>query len=194
MVELSDFQAATATISTAELGGRTGEDTGATITYQANSGFELRWWFISGPRDVPTQVRQLDSEELATLLDKLNELLKSPPSTIDVEALEVFRNLVERQVVAAPGTILADVTFGQVTEEIFGGKITFTGHIGLGVDVVGTIHMAAGIVTWEHHVVPLPPGPASPLTPSEREVLKTKLEAWLRDNPGGAWKAILAAL
>jgi len=188
---LKDFQIGKAAISSAELSGRLGTDEGATISYREGHGFELIWWFAPDPNGPPSHVRQLDNEDLRILLDRIKYVLANPPATVDVSALEAFSDIIEG-VVGAGTNLFSNVRFGQAVAEIFGGEKTVIGFLGFGVDVVGTIHDANGMVTWEHHVVPLPPGQLRPLSASERDSLKAALTDWLKDNHVSGWPEILA--
>lgn len=193
-MELTDFHPATATIKTEDVSGRIGDDVSATVSYQEGRGFTLTWGIVAGPKGPPIETRQLTDADLVELLAKIKAAVAEPPATIELSALEAFQAIVERNVEDGASVLFRSVRFGQAMEEVFGGTVTVTGHVSFGIDVVGTIHEAGGQVTWEHHIVPLPPGPSLSLTTGERDALKKALGAWLEANPDGAWQVILEAL
>jgi hypothetical protein len=191
---LVDFHVGQASIAFAELSGHLGVDEGAIVSYHETQGFELTWWFAPDPQGPPTRTRQLNDEDLQALQNDINATLANPPANLDVTALKAFGELVENTLGAGPD-LFAEVRFGQTVEEIFGGTRTIIGHIGLGVDVAGTIHdHTGGMITWEHHIVPLPPGPFRALTAHERTSLKDALTTWLETNSDSGWQQILADL
>lgn len=188
---LAGFTPATAVVNSAEVSGRIGVDVEATVSYQSGTGFELiRRLVPSGP---PTTISPLDDEDLRTLLGEIQAALRSPSPGLDTKALEAFSDIIEGAL-SAPPDPFANARFGSATETVFGGTITIIGVIGLGVDVVATIHDVGGSITWEHHPVPRPPGPYRPLTSSERDGLTAALSAWLENNPNPAWQQILSDL
>jgi hypothetical protein len=190
-ISVADFTPATAAVNSAEIRGRIGVDIDATISYQATDGFELIWRLVpSGP---PTMIRPLDDEDLRTLLAEIQAALANPAAGLDTKALEAFADLIEGAL-SAPPDLFAQARFGSATEEVFGGTVTVIGLIGLGVDVVATIHDTNGVITWEHHPLPSQPGPFRRLTTSEQDGLTAALSAWLEGNPNAAWGRILRDL
>jgi hypothetical protein len=190
---LAEFHPGKAVISSAQLIGRIGVDVEATVTYDTTQGFELIWQLVVDPHGPPTVVRPLNDDDLRTLLGEIKTALANPPDGLETKALESFGDIIEETFNSEPAGFGA-VRFGSAVEEVFGGTITVIGHLGLGIDVVATVHDAGGDITWERHVVPRPPGPFRPLTHAERDALTAALSAWLESNPNGAWQRVLSDL
>jgi hypothetical protein len=190
---LAGFTPATAAVNSAELHGRIGVDVVATVSYQAPTGFELMWQLASDPSGPPTMTHPLDDADLRALLGEIRTALGNPAPGLDTKALEAFSDIVE-DALSAPPDPFAQARFGPAVEDIFGGTVTVVGQVGLGVDVAATIHDSAGTITWEHHVLPRPPGPLRPLNDKERDGLTAALSAYLEGNPNASWQRILRDL
>jgi hypothetical protein len=186
---LAGFTPATASVMSAEISGRIGVDVEATISYSSTAGFELIQRLV--PAGPPTMIRPLGEHDLRTLLGEIQTALANPTAALDTKALEAFGDIIEGAL-STPPDVFAEAEFGSATEQIFGGTVTVVGLLGIGVDVVATIHDTNGSITWERHVVPRPPGPFVPLTDHERDGLTAALSAWLEANPNNpAWKRVL---
>jgi hypothetical protein len=186
---LAGFTPAIASVISAEVSGRTAVDVEATISYRETTGFELIQRLV--PAGPPTMISPLNDRDLRTLLGEIQTALGNPIAGLDTKALEAFADTIEGAR-ATPPDLFAQARFGSATEQIFGGTVTVVGLVGIGVDVAATIHDTEGLVTWEHHVVPRPPGAFVPLTDHERDGLTAALSAWLEANPENpAWERIL---
>jgi hypothetical protein len=64
------------------------------------------------------------------------------------------------------------------------------GHVGLGIDVVGTVRDMAGDLMLESHIGPRGHGPYRPLSPADQESLVAALERASGLDP--LWKQIAA--
>jgi len=189
-LSVAGFTPATATVNSAEISGRIGVDIEATISYDSTKGFELIWQLVVDQSGPPTMTRPLNDADLRTLLGEIHTALANPSAGLDTKALEAFADIVEGAL-SVPPDPFAQARFGTAVEEIFGGTVTVIGQLGIGVDTVATIHDTAGVITWEHHPVPRPPGPFHPLTANERDGLTAALSAWVEGNPNSAWQTIL---
>jgi hypothetical protein len=186
---LARFKPATASVISAELSGKAGVDIEATISYSSTTGFELIQRLV--PAGPPTMIRPLNDHDLRTLLGEIQTALANPTAGLDTKALEAFGDIIEGAL-STPPDLFAQARFGSATEQIFGGTVSVVGLLGIGVDVAATIHDTGGLITWEHHVVPRPPGAFVPLTDHERDGLTAALSAWLEANPNNhAWERIL---
>jgi hypothetical protein len=180
---------ATASVISAEINGKAGVDIESTISYGSTTGFQLIQRLV--PAGPPTMIRPLSDHDLRTLLGEIQTALATPPDGLDTKALEAFEDVIEGAL-STPPDRFAQARFGSATEQIFGGTVTVIGLVGIGVDVAATIHDTGGLITWEHHVVPRPPGAFVPLTAHDRDGLTAALSAWLEANPNNpAWKRIL---
>jgi hypothetical protein len=113
---------------------------------------------------------------MRALLPSLEDELQHPPPGLDVFALTTFVHLLSQAVCESPSTRFDGARFGNITRDAGGGLV---GHVGLGVDVVGTIHDACGFVTFEQHPVPLQPGAFRPLSSADRASLAAALEKFI---------------
>jgi len=186
---LAGFTPATASVISAEISGKVGVDVEATISYSSTTGFELIERLV--PAGPPATIRPLNDDDLRTLLGEIQAALANPTAGLDIKALEAFGDIIEGAL-STPPDLFAQARFGSATEQIFGGTLTVIGLLGIGIDVAATIHDTGGLITWEHHVIPRPPGAFVPLTDHERDGLTAALSAWLEANPNNpAWERVL---
>lgn len=153
--------------------------------------FTRRFQVVGGPS--PALVVVLDAAARRTLLDDLLTQLGSSPAGSDTQDLRTFAELLEDSLVANPSHRFDHARFGTVTHDESRG--VYFGHLGLGIDVVGTIRDDHGVLAFEQHIVPAQPGPFLALLPADTASLAAALTAYLRDNPGAdqVWKQILDA-
>jgi len=184
---LTQFTAARAEVLQMTISGRLGIDQVAKILYElSNTGGRF---FIDvhtvAPITPAPLYRELSQEELQTLLATLQAEEQHPPSGLDETELDTFIHLLSQAVATQPSTRFNFIRFGEVVRDASGAIV---GHVGLGVDVVGTIHDANGDVTFEQHVVMLPPGPFQQLSAADKASLAAALDAYIakahpRANP-----------
>ncbi len=140
-----------------------------------------------GPRD-------LTDDEMRALLASLQQELKDPTVSVDVVALETFVGLLTRALRHHPSTRFDHVRFAEVVEDPSGAIV---GHMGIGIDMVGTVHDARRVITFEQHVVPGPPGEFRRLSGPDRASLAAALRTFIgsADPPASPlWQRILEDL
>ena len=164
----------------------TGVDEIEEIDYENGGRFTRRVHVVGGPS--PGVIEVLDDQALARLLADLRAELKNPPSGADRVGLEVFTDLIEGALATEPVSMRFDTArFGDVTKDET--RHILYGHLALGVDVVGTVRDMDYELTFEQHVVVLPPGAYRPLSPADRHSLAKALEARPPADP--LWQEIL---
>ena len=129
----------------------------------------------------------LDDQARRDLLSQLQTQLAAPPGGTDVEALEVFVDLLEASLQTPPSHRFDIARFGPVTLVEATGSVF--GHLVLGVDMAGTIHDQGHRLYFEQHLVVLQPGPFRSLSAADRASLANALRA---NPPADAlWHQIL---
>lgn len=184
---LSLFTALHAEVLQMTLSGKLGIDQVAKILYElSNTGghFFIDVYTLAPVTPAPLY-RELSQDEMQTLLATLQAEEQNPPAGLDVAVLETFIHLLSLAVGNQTSTRFNYVRFGEIAKDASGAIV---GHLGLGVDVVGTIHDANCDITFEQHVVMLPPGPFRHLSAAERASLADSLDAFIasaqpRANP-----------
>lgn len=141
---------------------------------------------VGGPSSQALLV--LDDQARRDLLAELQAQVAWPPSGTDVEAIDVFVDLMEASLQAPPSHRFDSAHFGAITHDESTG--TLFGHMGLGVDMAGTVHDHARELTFEQHVVVLPPGPFRSLSDADRASLAAALRARPPADP--LWQQIPA--
>ncbi len=162
------------------------------IDYGAGGEFTQQIQTVGGPSF--DHIVVLNDQERQQLMADLELELKSPPAGTDTVGLEVFVALLKDSLRSAPppSNRFANARFGDVTRDESRG-ILF-GHLGLGVDVTGTVRAARHVLTFEQHVVMLPPGQFRALSAADRASLAAALTAALPSltPPADAlWREIL---
>ncbi|MBV9141744.1 MAG: hypothetical protein JO115_12640 [Pseudonocardiales bacterium] len=141
------------------------------ITYEDGE-FTLR--FAPGRPGVvvPAIVEVLNPRQLSALLDALQDELDHPPADhdLDLAALRAFVDVLTKKVGAEASNRFERARFAGISKDAGGGIV---GHLGLGIDTAGTVHDAAGQITFSFQVIPRPPGrsvrcPQRTLIPSPR--------------------------
>jgi hypothetical protein len=141
---------------------------------------------------VPTIVEVLDRRQLSALLDALQDEVDHPPTDhdqdevdhsptvhdLDLAALRAFVEVLARKVGTAASNRFERARFASVSKDAGGGIV---GHLGLGIDTAGTVHDAAGRVTFSFQVIPRPPGPFLPLSVADRDSLAPQVDPLWRD-------------
>ena len=178
----SQFTPAQATLPGMTLTGRLGIDQVAVISYDPNNAqgnFTLTV-HLAGQVE-PHHIAVLTQSMMQDLLDNLQEEALNPPSGLDTTLLQTFIYLLTQALNVQPSTRFTMARFGDITADASG---TITGHIGLGVDVVGTVQVANGVITYEQHIVPMQPGPFQPLSPADAASLTAALATYISSaNP-----------
>ena len=174
----SQFTAVDAEVLQMTLTGRQGIDQVAKILYELSTTGGR--FFIDvhpiAPITPAPLYRELSLEEMQALLATLRAEEQNPPSGLDVPALRAFIDLLCQAVDNQPSTRFNYIRFGGIVRDT---SSAIVGHVGLGVDVVGTIHDANGDVTFEQHVVMLPPGPFRQLSAADKASLAAALDAYI---------------
>lgn len=115
--------------------------------------FARRLHIVGGPDIGP--ITLLDVPARTELLAELEAEIGDAPPGGDVAGLRVFAELLRLSLEERSSGRFASARFGQVDRDEGG---VLYGHLVIGVDVVGTVRDAAGLITYEQHVVMLPPG------------------------------------
>lgn len=141
---------------------------------------------------VPAIVEILGPRQLSALLDALQDEIDHPPADhdLDLAALRAFVEVLAHKLGAAASNRFEGARFAGISRDAGDGIV---GHFGLGIDTAGTVHDAAGKVTFSFHVIPLPPGPFSPLSPADLNSLAAALTACLDSTPDAdpLWRDLL---
>jgi len=184
---LTQFTAVHAEVLQMTISGRLGIDQVAKILYElSNTGGRF---FIDvhtiGPITPAPLYRELSQEEMQTLLATLQAEEQDPPAGLDLTTLQTFIHLLSQAIGSQSSNRFNYISFGEVVRDT---SNAIVGHVGLGIDVVGTIHDAHCDVTFEQHVVMLPPGPFQHLSPADKASLAAAIEAFIskaqpRANP-----------
>jgi hypothetical protein len=175
---LTQFTAVRADVLQMTISGRLGIDQVAKILYElSNTGgrFFIDVHTIAPITPAPLY-RELSQEELQTLLATLQDEEQHPPAGLDLPALQTFIHLLSQAVGSQPSNRFNYISFGEVVRDT---SDAIVGHVGLGIDVVGTIHDANCDVTFEQHVVMLPPGPFQHLSAADKASLAAAIEAFI---------------
>ena len=138
--------------------------------------------------------RDLTDEEMRSLLGSLQHQLDNPPVSVDVVALETFVRLLSRALRFEPSTRFDHARFAAVAEDPSGALV---GHMGIGIDTVGTVHDTGRVITFEQHVVPGPPRQFRRLSGPDRASLAAALRIFTgsADPPASPlWRRILEDL
>jgi hypothetical protein len=161
------------------------------ITYEDGE-FTLR--FAAGRPGVvvPAIVEVLKPRQLSALLDPLQDELDHPPvdHDLDLAALRAFVDVLAKKVGAEASNRFERARFAEISKDAGGGIV---GHLGLGIDTAGTVHDAAGQITFSFQVIPRPPGPFRPLSPADLDSLAAALTTYLADTPQAdpLWRDLL---
>jgi hypothetical protein len=157
------------------------------IDTDAEGRFTRRLRVVNGPG--PGAIVVLDDARLRQLLGELRAEMAAPPSGIDVAGLEAFADLIEDALRCGPASHLFDgARFGTVSFDESRGILY--GHVGLGVDVIGTVRDQHHKLSFEQQLVVGPTGVYRPLSPADCASLAAALEA---NPPSDArWQEIRA--
>jgi hypothetical protein len=147
--------------------------------------FTHRFHVVVGPGPGPITV--LGDQQLRQLLADLRAELQAAPAGVDRAGLEVFIDLVEDALRDQPPSNRFDgARFGAVSKDET--RHILYGHLGIGIDVAGTVRDVNHQLSSEQHVVTRPPGPYRPLSPADRASLARALAANPPADP--LWKLI----
>jgi hypothetical protein len=179
--DFATFHATQAELSVTVIGRPRGPGSLIDIITYSEGQFTLR--FAPGkPGDVaPTIVEILNPRQLSALLDALQDELDHPTDPkLDLAALRAFVELLAHTVGTTASNRFEQARFAGISKDA-GGAIV--GHLGLGIDTAGTVHDAAGEITFSFHVIPRPPGPFRPLSPADLDSLAAALTTFLATTP-----------
>jgi hypothetical protein len=161
------------------------------ITYSEGE-FTLRFAPGTPGGVAPGVVEVLGPRQLSALLDALQDEVDHPPADhdLDLAALRAFVEVLAHKVGTAASNRFERARFASVSKDAGGGIV---GHLGLGIDTAGTVHDAAGRITFSFHVIPRPPGPFLPLSAADLDSLAAALTTLLDDTPQAdpLWRALL---
>jgi hypothetical protein len=190
---LASFHATQAEVLTMRVIGRPRGD-GNLIDVITYSDGEFTLSFAPGKSGggVPTIEEVLGPRQLSALLDALQDEVDHPPTAhdLDLAALRAFVEVLAHKVGAAASNRFERARFASISKDTGGGIV---GHLGLGIDTAGTVHDAAGRVTFSFQVIPRPPGPFLPLSPADFDSLAAALTTYLDDTPQAdpLWRDLL---
>ena len=182
-----------ATVDSIWLHGKLGNQGAMNILYEATPNGQGDFSVSSLGLLSNTLLIQATPEQKKTLLEALRAEEHNPPSGLDVPVLRAFIHLLAQSVEDQPSTRFANARFGEIVQDM-GGAIV--GHCTLGVDVVGTLHDTHGLVTFEQHVVPMPPGRFRHISTADRASLINALEDFIKVTPAASplWSQVLQDL
>jgi hypothetical protein len=147
--------------------------------------FTRRVRVVNGPG--PGVIVVLDAAALRKLLDELRAEVKAPPTGVDVAALEAFADLIEDALRTGPPSHRFDnARFGGVTKDESRGILY--GHVGIGVDVIGTVRDQHHRLSFEQQLAVGPAGVYRPLSPADSASLAQALAANPPSDP--LWQQI----
>lgn len=161
------------------------------ITYSEGQ-FALRYAPSKPGEAAPTIVEILNPRQLSALLDALQDELDHPPMDpeLDVTALRAFVGLLVHKLGTTASNRFEQARFAGISKDAAGAIV---GHLGLGIDTAGTVHDAAGSITFSFQVLPRPPGPFRPLSPADIDSLTAALTTYLDTTPhaDSLWRDLL---
>lgn len=179
--DFATFHATQAELSATVIGRLRGDSHLIDIITYSEGQFTLR--FAPGkPGDkVPTLVEILNPHQLSALLDALQDELDHPTDQkLDLAALRAFVELLAHTLGTTASNRFEQARFAGISKDAAG---VIVGHLGLGIDTAGTVHDAAGRITFSFQVVPRPPGPFRPLSPADLDSLAAALTIFLATTP-----------
>ncbi|HSV66525.1 MAG TPA: hypothetical protein VLJ59_11540 [Mycobacteriales bacterium] len=192
--DLASFQAAQAEVRSMRVTGRPGPDTIQIIDF-SDGIFTLGLQAARPGVVVPLILRILGPQELAALLDALQDQLDEPQPdpNLDLAALRAFVEVLTDKVGGGASNLFERARFADIGRDAAGAIVA---HLGIGIDTVGTIHDSGCAITFSQRAIPLPPGPFRPLSQAERDSLVAALTAFLDNNPGAdpLWRQLLTDL
>ena len=183
------FRIASVSVQAMKLTAGVGVDQVTEVTYTDGR-------FLSSTRVVTGPVgpqHELTGAELTALLASLRAASPHVGPTVDATVLTTFIHLVALAVLSEPSGRFDHARFGAIVKDTSGAIV---GHLGLGVDVVGTVHDAQGAITYEQHPVPFRPGPFQPLSTADRASLSAALKSYVTStqNADPLWSTLLSDL
>lgn len=156
------------------------------VAYENGGQFTRRLRVVGGVG--PQNVEVLQDDALQELLTTLKAELRDGAPGVDPVGLKVFIDLLEDALRTDPPSSRFDhAGFGTVAQDERG--ILF-GHLVLGVDVAGTVRDVGGSLSYEQHVVVMPPGTYRPLSAADLASLAGALSA--HPPADQLWQRILA--
>jgi hypothetical protein len=179
--DFATFHATQAELSATVIGRLRGDSHLIDIITYSEGQFTLR--FAPGkPGEVaPTLVEILNPHQLSALLDALQDELDHPTDQkLDLAALRAFVELLAHTLGTTASNRFEQARFAGISKDAAG---VIIGHLGLGIDTAGTVHDAAGRITFSFQVIPRPPGPFRPLSPADLDSLAAALTIFLATTP-----------
>jgi hypothetical protein len=119
-------------------------------------------------------------EQLQQSVGTLKRQDRALPPGLNRWLFAAFIGDAEAELASQPSARFNDAYFTSVARDSSGAIV---GHFGLGGGVVGTIHDAAGMLSAEQHVMPLPPHRFLRLSRADRLSLSAALSSFLKANP-----------
>jgi len=136
----------------------------------------------------------LDQAQLSALLDALKDAGDHGQAAgLDTPALQAFIAVLRQYAGADASNRFEQATLGAIVQDKLTGII---GYLGFGTDVAGSVHDKNGSITFEQHVVPLPPERYLPLSQADTNSLAAALIAYLDKTPAAdpLWRRVLSDL
>lgn len=179
---LSHFRPGQATVLQMTLSGGLGVDTVATVRYDGSGGPPGRFFIQARPVPLPAgPEREMSADELRALKGALEQQHHQPHGTPgpDAAALQTFIHLAAMALHrphAVPSATFDHARFGTIEKDAAGALVA---TLGIGVDVVGTVHDQHGTLSYEQHPVPMKAGAAHPLSPEDQASLAANLKKYI---------------
>jgi hypothetical protein len=137
--------------------------------------------YPGGPGSHPIDLwRRLAYDELAQIVAALDTEAHKLPPGLDAGLFHAFLAHARLEVSRQPSSRFTDARFGDIARAPDGAIVA---HYGIGVDVAGTVHDAAGRITAEQHVVPMTPGRFRRLSRSDRLSLAAAIDRFVQTAP-----------
>lgn len=190
--DLASFRAVQATASSLEIASAPDESKVIRVINVSDGEFTLGFRAGAPGVVVPLILRILDDDELGALLDALQDELDSPPDQpgLNLAVLRAFVTVLSEHLGPSATNRFEHARFGAVARDMRGAIV---GHLGLGTDVVGTVHDSGGAISFEQHVVVLPPGRFRPLSQPDLDSLAAALTVFTETTPDAdpLWRQVL---
>jgi hypothetical protein len=180
--DFATFHATQADMSATIVGRPRGDSSLINIITYSEGQFTLRFAPGKPGAVAPTIVEIPTPRQLSALLDALQDELDNPPTDqkLDLAALRAFVALLADTLGTTASNRFEQARFTGISKDAGG---TIVGHLGLGIDTAGTVHDAAGKITFSFQVIPRPAGPFRPLSPADLDTLAAALTTFLATTP-----------
>jgi hypothetical protein len=121
--------------------------------------------------------RRMTFDELRQLATALAAQKHHLPRTLDPTAFHHFVHQVEVELAHQPSERFTEARFAAINRDASGAIVA---HLGLGIDMVGTVHDRRAALSFEQHVVPMHPGRFQRLARADRLSLAAAIDAFIR--------------